>query len=301
MRFLRRSAPEASIPTPEETRPAISPWIRFSPEVVVSLVAKDASGRTPQFRIRATIEHSRAGDWQYVDVPLSAKRARNVANDANRRNRRPAGGDRHPRSGSKRRDSAVDPSLAARLTAIGIHPYRETGPETIAPELVRLRDWVTRTFGAHIEIWDSEWGYTSASVVKGARSEGHAKAASSRQAVLAVREVLTTWAVGLPLAVWYDLRDDGPDATNPEQNYGLLDANDNEKPAMTAIRTLTGILSGRKYAGMIAETPSGIHAMRLDGSADTILILWTDGSGGRRTVEYPKRDLISASDLMGRA
>jgi hypothetical protein len=197
-------------------------------------------------------------------------------------------------------DSAIGPSLA-QLTAIGIHPYRKTGPETIAPELETLRDWVARAFGDRLEIWDTEWGYSSADAVNDAPSNGHTEATRRRQAGLAVRELLTVWAVGLPLAVWYDLRDDGPDSENPEHNYGLLDSSGNEKPAMIAIRTSMGAVRGRKYAGMLQEAPAGMHAIRLDGSADTLLIVWTDQPGGRRTVEYTKRGLVSATGLMGQA
>jgi hypothetical protein len=109
------------------------------------------------------------------------------------------------------------------------------------------------------------------------------------------------WAVGLPLAVWYDLRDDGTDPANPEHNYGLLDSSGNEKPAIKAIRTLMSVVSGRRYAGMIQETPEGIHAMRMDGLTDTVVIVWTDQPDGRRRIEYPTRNLISATDLMGQA
>jgi hypothetical protein len=196
---------------------------------------------------------------------------------------------------------AVDPSLAAGLTAIGVHPYPKTGPETIAPEIGNLREWVARSLGQHVEIWDTEWGYSSANAPEGAPSNGHTEEGRRRQASLSVREILTVWTVGLPLAVWYDLRDDGTDPANPEHNYGLLDSSGNEKPAIKAIGTLMSVVSGRKYAGMVPETPQGIHAMRMDGSTDTILIVWTDQMDGRRRIEYPIRDLISATDLMGQA
>jgi hypothetical protein len=127
------------------------------------------------------------------------------------------------------------------------------------------------------------------------------RAGDSKDVRLAVRELPTVWTLGLPLAVWYDLHDDGPDAANPEHNYGLLDGSGNEKPAMQAIRTLMGNVSGRKYAGMIQETPAGIHGVRLDGTGDTMLMVWTDQPGGRRTLEFGKLDLISATDLLGKA
>ena len=196
---------------------------------------------------------------------------------------------------------AVDPSLAAGLTAIGVHPYPKTAPETIAPELANLREWAARSLGQHLEIWDTEWGYSSANAPEEAPSNGHTEEGRRRQASLSIREILTVWTVGLPVAVWYDLRDDGTDPTNPEHNYGLLDSSGNEKTAIKAIRTLMSVVSGRKYAGMIAETPEGIHAMRMDGSSDTILIVWTDQPDGRRRIEYPMRNLISATDLMGQA
>jgi hypothetical protein len=195
----------------------------------------------------------------------------------------------------------MDPSIASGLTAIGVHPYPTQGPETIAPDLETLREWAARTLGERIEIWDTEWGYSSANAPRDSPSNGHTEEGRVRQAVLAVREILTVWPVGFPLACLYDLKDDGPDAANPEQNYGLLDSSGDEKPAMKAVRTLMGVAGGRKYEGMIRETPAGIHAMRLDGATDTIVIVWTDQTDGRRTVEYPKRDLISATDLMGEA
>src|SRR5580698_6846111 len=47
-------------PPPKRRNPAISLWIRFPPEVAVSLVAKDTSGQTLHFPIRAALEHSKA-------------------------------------------------------------------------------------------------------------------------------------------------------------------------------------------------------------------------------------------------
>jgi len=143
-------------------------------------------------------------------------------------------------------------------------------------------------------------GYASTDSPKSGPSNGHQRAGRVRQAVFALRELLTVWTVGLPLAVWYDLRDDGPDAANPEHNYGLLDVDGNEKPAMQAVRTLMQAVADRKYAGMIPEPPPGLHAMRFDGSAETIMIVWTD-QPGRRTLGIEKKNLVSATGWNGAA
>jgi arabinogalactan endo-1,4-beta-galactosidase len=189
--------------------------------------------------------------------------------------------------------------VAGDLTAIGVHPYAKDGPETIATDVEILRDRVAHTLGQGIGIWDTEWGYSSTDTSKDSPANGHTEASRNRQAVLAVREVLTVWALGFPVAVWYDLRDDGTDPSNPENNYGLLDSGGNTKPAMTALRTLTGALKGRQYTGIVQDPPAGIHAMRWIGPKDTVMIVWTDRPGEKRKIEFAKRDLISATSLLG--
>ena len=194
---------------------------------------------------------------------------------------------------------AIDPSVAAGLSAIGVHPYPKADPEKMGPELEKLREWVRQSFGERLEIWDTEWGYSSTNSTEWLRGNGHGEEGRLRQARLAVREMLTVWNVGFPLAVWYDLQDDGADAENPEQNYGLLDASGAPKPAMQAVRTVMTAFKGRRFAGMIQRAPSGIHAMRFDGPADVLFIVWNDKAGKRQTIRYTKDNLVSVTGLMG--
>ena len=194
---------------------------------------------------------------------------------------------------------AIDPDVAAGLSAIGVHPYPKGAPEKIGPEIEKVREWARRSFGERLEIWDTEWGYSSANSTGRALLEGDSDDGRLQQARLAVREMLTVWSAEFPLGVWYDLQDDGPDAGNPEQNYGLLDGNGAAKPAMQALRTLIAAVRGRRYAGMIQHAPSGMHAMRFDGQDDVLFIVWSDRAGKRQTIRYTKDDLVSLSGLMG--
>jgi polysaccharide biosynthesis protein PslG len=193
---------------------------------------------------------------------------------------------------------AIDPGIASGLTALGVHPYPKKDPERIGPELEKLREWARRSFGERLEIWDTEWGYSSTDATRNASGNGHAVEGRLRQARLAVREILTIWSAGFPLAVWYDLQDDGSDAGNPEQNYGLLDANGVPKPAMKAVRAVMTAVGERRYAGMMERVPDGMHVMRFDGSADVLLVVWS-GGGKRRTISYTKDNLLAVTGLMG--
>jgi hypothetical protein len=195
---------------------------------------------------------------------------------------------------------ALDRSLAPMLNAISVHPYPRDRPESIVPGYAALRGWVAEEMGETMEIWDSEWGYSSTQSLANSGPNGHGDRQRYRQANLAVREILTMWSLGFSLGVWYDLRDDGGDPANPDQNYGLLDSNGREKPALQAIRSLLNSAKTRKFAGMVPQPPPGVHAMRLDGASDELFIAWTEIPEQRERIECDRTDLISATDMMGR-
>jgi hypothetical protein len=184
------------------------------------------------------------------------------------------------------------------VNAVGVHPYRKAGPESLAAELPLLRQALARASLDKLEIWDTEWGYASYDYFsQNLHGDGHGAPGRQRQAVLACREALTVWSLGLPVAVWYDLHDDGDEPKNPEHNYGLLDAKNAEKPAMQALRALTGIARDHTYAGMVRDVPDGVHAMRLDGTADRVFVVWSDQPDSRITLRLPSG--ASAVNFLG--
>jgi len=158
--------------------------------------------------------------------------------------------------------------------AIGVHPYRQTGAESVGEDLLLMRSVVSSAGSSTAPIWSTEWGYSSTWY-----GDGHAAANLSTQAKFAVRELLAAWAVGFPVAVYYDLRDDGTDPTNAENNFGLLGNDNSAKPAYTAVKTLTAFAKGRSFTGFFAVTPSSVHAMRLTASDSDGAVVWTDAPG----------------------
>jgi hypothetical protein len=103
--------------------------------------------------------------------------------------------------------------------------------------------------------------------------DGHAPAAQATQATFVMREILSASAVGFPLAVVYDLRDDGTDPTNSEHNYGLIANDYSDKPAAVGVRTLGDVAQGRVFKGLLDLQPASLNAMRLDGPRDVVVAL----------------------------
>ncbi|HET7539026.1 MAG TPA: cellulase family glycosylhydrolase [Polyangiaceae bacterium] len=177
--------------------------------------------------------------------------------------------------------------------AVSVHPYRRDGAESVGYDLLRLRSLVSDHASPAPVIWSTEWGYSSTW-----EGDGHGAAERARQAQLVAREALSAWAVGLPLIVIYNLRDDGTDATNIEHNFGLIQSDYTEKPALVAVRTLSRLARGRAFAGLLDTGFSKLHAMKYDGASDSVVALWSEYKGRPITVELPTS--ASAVSFLGK-
>lgn len=196
--------------------------------------------------------------------------------------------------------SILQSRSAEKASAIAVHPYRDSRPETSGPDFLLLRDLTRRVGGLNLPPWETEWGYSSAGNGSSPlRDDGHSDSARKRQALLTVRECLTLWALDIPIAVVYDLRDDGSNPANREQNFGLLDQANNPKPAMQVIRTLMQMISRHSYSGLVRDVPYGAHALRLDGADDILFIAWSENAALDSRIQIPADSLISVSDLFG--
>ncbi|HEX2672599.1 MAG TPA: hypothetical protein VHM25_17070, partial [Polyangiaceae bacterium] len=178
--------------------------------------------------------------------------------------------------------AALAAGAAHGADAIGVHPYRQEGGETVGYDLLRLRNFVAGQASPAPLIWSTEWGYSSTW-----EGDGHGAAERARQAQLVAREALSGWAAGLPLIVIYNLRDDGNDAANAEHNFGLIQADYAEKPALVAVRTLSRLARGRAFAGLLDTGFSMLHAMKYEGANDTVVALWSEYVGRPFTMELP--------------
>lgn len=172
--------------------------------------------------------------------------------------------------------------------AIGVHPYDvSTPPADLVEKYLYFQGILASYYPSVPAIWNTEWGFSSTDFSTPNPGNGNNSAGRKRQAVLAVRELLSSHAVGFPLSIYYDLRDDGTDASNREHNFGLLANNYSEKPAMTAVKTLARFTRGRTLAGLLPTSPTNLVALRFDGPNDKVFVLWLSTAGSSATVAVP--------------
>ena len=175
---------------------------------------------------------------------------------------------------------------------VGVHPYRSEVPETAVADFVLLRQMVGSALQQPPPVLSTEWGYTATDL----GGDGTAPAARARQAVLAVRQALTNWVLGTPISIWYDARDDCDDGADGQCNFGLVQHDYADKPAIVALRQLTRAAEGRRLTALLS-TPETPRMIRLEGESDMLVVAWMSDPGSTRQVSAPEP--LSAADAYG--
>jgi hypothetical protein len=160
--------------------------------------------------------------------------------------------------------------------AVSVHPYRTDFPESAGADYVKLRQLIDRYAPAkkHLPILSGEWGYSSA---KGQFS-------LKTQADYAVRQQLFNLLKGIPISIWYDWKNDGPDAGESEQNFGAVTDELQPKPAFIALQTMMKELAGYHFDRR-PKTDNGDFVLVFKNKERSKLAYWTVGESHIVSVE----------------
>ena len=186
-------------------------------------------------------------------------------------------------------ESFLGSGILEYLDAVSVHPYRsyKKGPETAASDYRRLRELIERQGAASgkktLPIISGEWGYAS-----------HTKGVTPEiQAAFIVRQQLVNLMNGIPLSIWYDWKNDGPDAEEREHNFGTVTADLQPKPAYRAIQTLTRELTGYRIVKRLETADAQDFVLVLANPAGRQKICaWTTG---------PEHELLLDPEPIGKA
>jgi len=160
-------------------------------------------------------------------------------------------------------------------SAVSVHPYRQTPPETAAEDYRRLRRLIARyaPAGKKIPILSGEWGYSAA----------WSKMNEDRQGLMLPRQWLTNVSNEVPLSIWYDWHDDGTDPREPEHHFGTVsfpyrsgrDPVYDPKPAWRAAKALTSSLDGFRFSKRLAAGGPEDFVLLFARENDVRLAAWT--------------------------
>ncbi len=187
-------------------------------------------------------------------------------------------------------------------SAVSVHPYRNSDPESAANDYCRLRKMIDTYRTARgservsvstasgsdrvIPIVSGEWGYSSA--WRGMTEE--------KQGEMLAREMLTNLANDIPISIWYDWRDDGADPNEPEHHFGLVrntlsapPASNpagvfEPKPAYLAAKTLSDFHNGYTYQRRLAVGSDSDYVLVFAKSDDLRFVAWTTSNSAHRVI-----------------
>ncbi len=170
--------------------------------------------------------------------------------------------------------------------AVSVHPYRQSGPETAIAEYERLRRLIARYApkGKNVPILAAEWGYSAAWRNFDADQQGR----------MLARQWLVNVSQGVPLSIWYDWHDDGPDPQEAERHFGTVafsyhrgrDPVYDPKPAYQAARTLTSALKGSVFVKRIDVGHPDDYVLLFENDGRPRLAIWTV-AGEPRAIRVP--------------
>jgi hypothetical protein len=181
--------------------------------------------------------------------------------------------------------------------AVTVHPYGDEPPESRATHYQGVRALLERYSpkGKSIPLLSGEWGYTAARVSR------------EMQGKLLARQILFNLASNIPLSIWYDWRDDGPDPKDGEQNFGLVaNAYHKEqtpvlepKPAYLAAKTLTSELDGFTFSKRVALPESKDFVLLFSKGPEVRAAVWTTSNKAHAvTIPWHKGN-VSVVDWTG--
>lgn len=183
-------------------------------------------------------------------------------------------------------DALAERGVLAKFDAISVHPYRQQPPETASNDYNRLRLLLHRASpNKPLPIISGEWGYSTA---WGGMTE-------EKQAQYIVRQWLFNISQDIPISIWYDWKDDGPDPKEPEHHFGSVYRDLKPKPSAIAARALASRGSAHQFVRRLATGNPDDYLLVFSSRGCSALYAWTVGKPHR--VLLPPKGL--ATQLWG--
>jgi hypothetical protein len=192
-------------------------------------------------------------------------------------------------------DSCFKTGALSAWFAVSVHPYLRGDPENVARDYARLRDLIAsyttpdegaddKQSAASMAIISSEWGYSAA----------WRRMNEDKQAMMVARQFLTNAGNGIPISIWYDWRDDGRDAHEPEHHFGLVRPEYRSgqaqvfeaKPAYLAAKTLLRHFTGFRFEQRLLVGTDDDYVLVFAKDSERRLAVWTT-STGKKSLKIP--------------
>jgi hypothetical protein len=167
-------------------------------------------------------------------------------------------------------ESCFKKGLLNYIDALTIHPYRPQPPETVIKDYIKLREIIARYApkGKTVPLISGEWGYSSV-------NWDSSRLSDQKQGQYLARMFLINLRQNVPISIWYDWKNDGPDPNEREHNFGTMTRDLKPKEAYIAAKTLSTILAGFSFERCLYLSPDKDFGCLLKKDNIEAIALWT--------------------------
>jgi hypothetical protein len=167
-------------------------------------------------------------------------------------------------------ESCFQQGLLRWIDALSVHPYRAQPPETVLKDYDRLRKLLQQYApqGRQVPIISGEWGYSNINWDKKRLPE-------EQQARYLARMFLINLSQKIPVSIWYDWKNDGPDPNEREHHFGTVERDLKPKAAYRAAQTLSSTLAGYTVEKQLAPANEKDFVYLLRQGSRRALALWS--------------------------
>ncbi len=168
--------------------------------------------------------------------------------------------------------------------ALSIHPYNFSQPDrtahAFAQSVVATESIIHRyTGGRDVPLYITEMGWPLFGGPGGISLE--------QQASLLAQMFLTARTMPFLKGIWwYDLRDDGSDPNNKENNFGLVDPSLKPKPSYVALAAVAPLVSDASAVEVLSPPAPSLRALRFTfAGGRQVVAMWNTNETGSTKVD----------------
>jgi hypothetical protein len=185
-------------------------------------------------------------------------------------------------------------------SAVTVHPYRQSAPESAADDYRHLRAMIERYApkGKATPILSGEWGYSSVWAGMDPPAQGK----------MLARQWLTNISNDVPLSIWYDWHDDGLDPKEGEHHFGTVlheyhtgrEPVYDPKPAYLAAKNYTTQLNGFRFnKRLMIGSPAEDYLLLFDQGEAVRVVAWTTSATPHPVVIPASAGVFSVTSHVG--
>ncbi|WP_186806727.1 GH39 family glycosyl hydrolase [Priestia megaterium] len=173
--------------------------------------------------------------------------------------------------------------VVASLDAISVHPYRNTKPETVLEDYVKLKGIIEDYGHRDLPIISGEWGYPVNTKTE------NVTITEQKQAEFLSRMLLINASQNIRISIWYDWRNDGLDPNNNQHNFGLLTHEYKPKQSYFALVNFNRVLKGYSFNKRLEYAQPNDYVLEFtNNKGRKVLVFWTTKSSHYMTIDFPK-------------